>query len=344
MKFMIHPQVTSFLLRFALLAFVFSALFLFTAQSVAAQDEEVIRIPGNLVQLNVGVVDPKGRPVTNLSRNDFAIYEDGVKQSIQSFEATDRPFSVVLMLDVSGSTIAFRESFKQAAYRFLDALSPEDRVEVVAFNEKIKTIAPFTTNRRKVADAIFAADGKGQTEFYKALSFAISELDKEGNRRKAIVVMTDGIDSNLRKADRAATENAKTDAEAIAALRPDSSPELLSVLSAADKRGVTVYPLALPSGDPAHIPLPDPQILAIYTAARVRMQLLADRTGGQLTAIKGLDSLARVYNQVAADLRTLYTIAYQPSGKESKPGWRAIRIEVTQPDLIARTKPGYVAR
>jgi VWFA-related protein len=248
------------------------------------------------------------------------------------------------MLDVSGSTIAFRETFKQAAYRFLDALAPDDRVEVIAFNEKIKTIAPFTTNKRKVADAIFAADGKGQTEFYKALSFAISELDKEGNRRKAVVVMTDGLDSNLRRADRAATENAKSDAEAIGALRPEASPELLSVLAAADKRGVTVFPLALPSGDPAHIPLPDPQIMAIYTAARARLQLLADRTGGQLTAINRLDDLSRVYNKVAADLRTLYTIAYQPSGKESKPGWRAIRIEVAQPDLVARTKPGYVAR
>lgn len=342
---MIQPGLLRFPNKFHAFTVLFAILLFASAMNTLAQDDtEVVRVNSNLVQLNVGVVDRQGHPVTNLSRNDFAIYEDGVKQSIQSFETTDRPFSLVLLLDVSGSTITFRETFKQAAYRFLDALSPDDRVEVVAFNEKVKTLAPFTTNRKKVGDAIFYADGKGGTDFYQALSFAVSELSKEGQRRKAVVVMTDGIDTNLRKADRAAAANATTNEEAVAAVKPDASPELRNVLNAADRQGITIFPLALPSGDPSRLALPDPQLIAIYTSARTRLQTLADRTGGQLTAIKGLQDLARVYTQVAANLRTLYTIAYQPAGKELKPGWRAVRIEVAQRDLVAQTKPGYTAR
>jgi VWFA-related protein len=339
---MIHPFRVPAGFPFFILAF---SLLLLTAGSTAlAQVDDVLRVESNLVQLNVGVVNRQGHPVTTLSKNDFAVFENGVQQSINSFETTDRPFSLVLLLDVSGSTITFRDTFKQAAYRFLDALGPDDRVEVVAFNEKIKTISAFTTNRRKTADAIYMADGKGQTEFYQALSYAIGELSKEGSRRKAIVVMTDGIDTKLRLIDRAAAARATTDVDAVAAIKPDSSSELQSVLAAADRQGVTIYPLALPSGDPSRLALPDPQIIAVYTSARSRLEILANRTGGQLTAIKRLDELARVYANVAADLRTLYTISYQPKSGSSTSGWRTVRIEVAQPDLIARTKPGYLAK
>ena len=114
------------------IALIVSSLFL-TALSVRAQDEPdggKITINTTLVQLNVGVVDSQGHAVTNLSRNDFSVYEDNVLQPITSFEPTTTPFSLVLLLDLSGSTLTFRPTLKQAAYRFLDALQPEDRVAV----------------------------------------------------------------------------------------------------------------------------------------------------------------------------------------------------------------------
>src|SRR4051794_8789851 len=234
-----------------------------------AQQDDVIKVESNLVQLNVGVVDRQGRAITNLNRSDFVIYEDGVKQNIQTFEPTNHPFSLVLLLDMSGSTITFRETLKQSAIRFLEALGPDDRVAIIAFNEKIKTLSPFSSDRTKWGNAIYAADGKGTTDFYKALQYALNELQKEGNRRKAIVVMTDGIDTEMRKADRMAAANATTDEAAIASINPESSATLNAVLQEADRRGITIYPLALPSGDPKRLPLPDPQIIGIYTAARV---------------------------------------------------------------------------
>src|SRR3954463_2760664 len=124
----------TFPVRLRLSALAFATL-LCLSGAASAQDDEPIRVESNLVVLNVGVADQKGRAVTDLSRGDFTVYEDGVKQSIVSFEPTESPFSLVILLDMSGSTRNFRPTLKQSAIRFLDALNPEDRVSVVAFND-----------------------------------------------------------------------------------------------------------------------------------------------------------------------------------------------------------------
>ena len=117
------------------------------------------------------------------------------------------------------------------------------------------------------------------------------------------------------------------------------------MLDAADRQGVTIYPLVLPSGDVKRLPFVSPQITAIYTAARARLDALARRTGGQVSEIRQLQDLAKTYMAVAADVRTLYTVAYQSSGARERDGrWRAIKVETDRPDLIARTRPGYYAR
>ena len=320
-------------------------LAVFASVSANAQDpDDIIRTETSLVQLNIGVVDKQGRAVTSLTRNDFVVYEDGVRQSIELFEPAQAPFSLVLLLDMSGSTITFRQQLKLASQRFLDALAPEDRVSVIQFNAEVKSLTGFSTNRQKTAYAIEIAQGQGEKHFYKALRYALKELEKEGKRRKAIVVLTDGLDTHLRNSDRATLTKAQTNEEALATIKPDQSAELNAVLEAADRQGVTIYPLALPSGDPARLPLPTPNIIGIYAAARSRMQSLADRTGGRLNEINRLQYMAQLYREVAANLRTLYTVAYQAKGDRPRGKWHEIKVEVAQPDLTARTKPGYYAR
>ena len=169
-----------------------------------------MRVDTNLVVLNVGVADRKGSAVTDLTRNDFAVFEDGVRQQIVSFEPAAAPFSLVLLLDMSGSTINFRPTLKQSALRFIDALGPDDRVEVVAFSEKIPTLQHFTSDRRAIGFAIAEAKGKGSTSLYAALRHSLAELSKEGKRRKAVVVLTDGLDTEERKLDGRASAEAKT--------------------------------------------------------------------------------------------------------------------------------------
>jgi Ca-activated chloride channel homolog len=341
-RFFSFPALKSFCI---ILALMLVCLLLSTHSALAQDPDEKLTINTSLVQLNVGVVDRQGRAVTNLARSDFKVYEDGVLQPITTFEPAAAPFSLVLLLDLSGSTLTFRPTLKQAAYRFLDALAPDDRVAVVAFNEKTKTLERFTSDFRKVAKSIEYADGKGETHFYEALDYTLDLLAKEGKRRKAIVVLTDGLDTEMRKQDREQASSAHTNEEAIASVKPDASGPLNEVLRAADRQGVTIYPLALPSGDPKRLPFLDPVLAAIYSSAHARLQVLADRTGGRLSEIQRLEDMGWLYAQVAADLRTLYTIAYSPTNTDRTPGrLRSIRIETSSPDLITHTKTGYIAR
>jgi Ca-activated chloride channel family protein len=316
-------------------------------QQPPPQDEdETVRVDTNLVLLNVGVADRRGSAVTDLTLRDFTVYEDGVRQQIVSFAPASAPFSLVLLLDMSGSTLNFRQTLKQSALRFVDALGPEDRVAVVSFNSKVDTLADFTTDRRKIAFAIAErAGGRGDTQLYAALNHALGLLAKEGKRRKAVVVLTDGVDTENRKLDGRATAESATNDEAVASLKPDENVHLRAVLDAADRQGVTIYPLALPSGDPRRLLPLTPQQAAIYAAARARMTSLANRTGGRLHQINRIEDIGRLYAEVAADMRTLYSIAYQSSNARPRDGsWRAINIEVTRPDTIARSRPGYYAR
>lgn len=315
------------------------------ATTTPAQQDDVITTDTSLVQLNVGVVDKTGRSITNLSANDFSVFEDGVRRPILHFEPTEAPFSLIMLLDMSGSTINFRQQIYMSAVRFLDALTPDDRVAVVAFNGKgVKSLQGFTNDHNRVAYAISIATGAGSTMLYDGLKFSLKELAHEGKRRKAIVVLTDGLDTEVRNADRSIVSQAAA-AQVPTAIKAETSTPLVSVLGDADRQGVTIFPLALPSGDPKRLPMPDPLITAMYTAARTRLQLLADRTGGHLHEIRRLDDLSRLYAQVAADLRTLYTIAYQAPNPGVRDGkWREIKVEVGRGELVASTKPGYYAR
>ena len=315
------------------------------AQLANAQDpDDVITTDTSLVQLNIGVVDRQGRAVTSLTKGDFTVYEDGVKQTIQRFEPVEAPFSLALLLDVSGSTINFRQQLKLASQRFLDALAPDDRVAVIQFDAKVKQLAAFSTDRKKTAYAIDLASGQGETHFYEALRYALRELDKEGKRRKAIVVLTDGLDTLMRNEDRRTLSKAQTNEEALEMIKPQASQALNQILSIADRQGVSIFPLALPSGDPKRLPLPDPNIIGIYAAARSRLQALADRTGGRLNEIIRLEQMALLYREVAASLRTLYTVSYQAPSERPRGKWHEIKIEVVHSDLTARTKPGYYGR
>ncbi len=311
--------------------------------TVFAQDDDVIKVDSSIVRLNVGVADNKGLPIKNLSKENFTVYEDGVKQNIVSFSPTVAPFSVVMILDMSGSTLGFRETIRQSAFRFVDALAPEDRVAVIEFYDKVNLRNDFTTDRRKIGSSIAAANGRGKTQLYKALNFALEKLSAEGKRRKAIIVLTDGVDTAARDKDRDILEKV-SESNISSTLKPETSDILNSVLNRADAQGVTIYPLALPTGDPFKLADPTPIQIAMFAAARSRLEILAARTGGTLNTINRLEEMGRLYAAVAADLRALYTVEYQPSNTKKDGKWREIKIEVNNPELISRTRQGYFAK
>jgi VWFA-related protein len=313
------------------------------ATAAVAQGDDTIKVESSVVRLNVGVVDKKGHPIIDLSQSNFDVFEDGVKQQITHFEPTVTPFSVVLMLDMSGSTLGFRQVLKMSAVRFLDALGPGDRVAVIEFNEKANLRNDFTTKREIIANSINVSNGQGHTQLYKALDFALDKLSKENSRRKAIIVLTDGVDTSARDLDRAVLE--KSDPKQIdSAIKSDANPALNQVLNRADAQGVTIYPLALPTGDPAKLADPTAEQVAMFKAARERLEYMADRSGGRLNAINRLEEMGRLYAEVAAEIRTLYTIEYTPVNEKRDGKWHDIRIAVRDPNLISRTRQGYYAK
>jgi Ca-activated chloride channel family protein len=249
----------------------------------------------------------------------------------------------VLILDMSGSTLGFRQIIRQSATRFVDALAPDDRVAVIEFYDKVNLRNDFTTDRRTILHSIQVANGRGKTHLYKALDFALDKLAGEGKRRKAIIVLTDGVDTEIREKDRQVLDNL-SDGNVMSAIKPDRNDLLAQILAKSDAQGVTIYPLALPSGDPAKLADPTPRQVAMFKAARDRLQIVADRTGGTVSAINRLEQMGTLYAQVAADIRTLYTIEYQPANERRDGKWRAIKVEVTDGDLISRTRQGYFAR
>ncbi len=311
--------------------------------SVSAQDDDIIKVDSSVVRLNVGVVDGKGRPITRLNKENFTVYEDGVKQNILQFEPTVAPFSVVMLLDMSGSTLGFRETIRQSASRFIDALAPDDRVAVIEFYDKVNLRNDFTTDRRIIANSISVANGRGKTQLYKAIDFAVEKLAKEGKRRKAIIVLTDGVDSTVRDEDREILEKTKA-ADISTVIKPEKSDSLSRLLNKSDAQGITIYPLALPTGDPFKLADPTPTQIAMFSAARSRLKILAERTGGTLNTINRLEEMGRLYAAVAADLRALYTVEYQSTNDKRDGKWREIRVDVNNPELISRTRQGYFAK
>lgn len=310
---------------------------------VIGQIDDPINVETSVVRLNVGVADRQGRPVTDLERSVFTVYEDGVKQPIVGFEPSTAPFSVVLMLDMSGSTLPFRQVLKAAANRFVYALSPEDRVAVVEFYDRVNLRNDFTTNGKVILHSIDASNGRGKTRLYDAIDFALDKLAREKGRRKAIIVLSDGVDSNAQAADRDKLAE-MPDSKVPNGIQPDDYGPMAEILRKSDKLGVSIYPLALPTGDPAKLADPTPRQIEMFRAARERFAFIAQRTGATIRTINRLEDMGRLYAEVAADLRTLYTIDYQPLNYKRDGKWHSIKVEVINPELISRTRTGYFAR
>ncbi|HEY0723128.1 MAG TPA: VWA domain-containing protein, partial [Pyrinomonadaceae bacterium] len=172
--------------------------------TVAAPEEvdagDVVRVSTTLVTIPVSVMDRDGRYVPNLQKEEFRIWEDGVEQEVAFFQSVDKPFSVVLMLDTSPSTQFRLEDIQDAAISFVNQLRSDDKVMVVSFNDDIKILSEFTTDRSKLQRAIQRSKTDDGTRLYDAVDMVINQQLSRVQGRKAIVLFTDGVDTTSRRA------------------------------------------------------------------------------------------------------------------------------------------------
>ena len=159
------------------------------------QRPDVIKLDTALVTVPVFVTDRYGRFVTGLARRDFAVFEDGAQQDIASFSSTEAPFNVALLIDTSRSTRNKLGAIRKAALEFIKQLQPNDRVLIVTFDEKVQFINDFTSDHKELERAIHAVKSSYLTSLYDAVYRTVVEKLAPLQGRKAIVLLTDGVDT-----------------------------------------------------------------------------------------------------------------------------------------------------
>ncbi len=325
------------------------------------EQETTIRLDTDLVSVDISVTDRKGnRTVTGLKATDFVVYEDGVRQKITNFSTADIPFSLALMIDTSASTRDELMLIRRSARRFIDDLRLQDRITLVQFNKEIEITTPLTSDRFKLETGLNRLKLGSGTSFYDAMQTAVTDALKVGGR-KAIVALTDGVDSfgtatfeqmmpALEKAG-ASIYFLELNTESFTQagmMRDCQEREHFRFSSKQLKKYVKEY---MPGSDEAdydnHCSLPSLERMQInrrlYESARRELREVAKRTGGRVYPIRDLSELEPAYKQIAAELGTQYSLAYYPTNDKHDGKWRTLRVAIKQPGFSVQSKPGYRA-
>jgi Ca-activated chloride channel family protein len=263
---------------------------------------EVVRVTASLVSVPVSVLNRQGKYIVDLQRKDFRIYEDGVEQLIAHFSNVDQPFSVVLLMDTSGSTAPFLDQIKGAAKSFVTQLRPSDTVWPIYFHGEIKSLTTKSTNDPDLLSASIDQMNPGPvnmgTRLYDAVDFALRVL-KPQSARKAIILFTDG-------------ENTWGKAT------------MKSTLKEAAESDIAVYTLQY--GD---------------TPAQKYLQQLAERTGGRYFKAADMNMIRQSFAEVAEELRRQYVIGYYPKEMAEKGQERKIKVKVNRERIVIRARTSY---
>jgi Ca-activated chloride channel family protein len=317
---------------------------------------DIIRVNTTLVTLPVSVMDRDGRYIPNLRKEDFRLWEDGVEQSVAFFSSVDKPFSVVLMLDTSGSTRFRLEDIQDAAIAFVNQLRQDDRVMVVSFDDQVRVHAEFTSDRYRLRDAIRRTRPGDGTKLYDAVDLVMNQRLNNVDGRKAIVLFTDGVDTTSRHASYASNVR---DAEELDALIypvqydtydqvggggswpgsgrwPNSNADILGqILGGVFGRGGGRSGRGGGGGGIGNS-------RREYDVANRYLHELADRTGARSYQADSTQNLSSAFANIADELRRQYTLGYYPKTAAQAGQRRQVKVRVNQPNLAVRTRDSYI--
>jgi Ca-activated chloride channel homolog len=265
------------------------------------------------VVLNVTVLDPQMHLVTTLTKDDFKVFEDGVPQSITSFQHQDIPVSLGILVDNSGSMRAKRSAVNTSALDLVHYSNKDDESFVVNFSDEAYIDQDFTSNINKLRDGLTHIDSKGGTALYDAIMASADYLTKNAKRAKQVLlVITDGEDN----------ASSTTLEETVRRIQ--------------DLQGPVVYTIGLLYDDTG----------GGREARRARraLEMLSNETGGISFFPKNLEQVDEIAGEVARDIREQYTIGYHSTKAASLGGFRTVHVEAKAKGynkLIVRTKTGY---
>ncbi|TAK11342.1 MAG: VWA domain-containing protein [Acidobacteria bacterium] len=291
------------------------ALTLAAAGAAAVTAQQVIRSGVDLVSLNVTVTSGESF-LSGLAQDKFAVYEDGAKQDISFFSAERQPIALSILIDSSTSMDQKLSVAQEAATGFVKRLGDKDVAQVIDFDGEQRVLQTFTNDHAALEKAIRSTTVGGSTKLYNALYVAMVELKKvkaqsaDEVRRQAIIVLSDGEDTA-------------------------SAVDYEYVLDAAKRSEVLIYCIGLKSRTDSPT--------KGFKEADFVLRTLSQETGGRVFFVDLLPQLANVYQTIADELVSQYTIGYSSKNPKRDGAWRTVRVIVDAPDAAARTKPGYYA-
>ena len=270
------------------------------------QDDEVMSVNTDLVVLNVTAVDAKGEYVHGLKRADFKVFEDGREQQLTNFGVEETPFAAALLLDISGSMEGRVMLARSAAIRFLDGLREDDVAAVYSFHSKVEQVQEFS-HERDLTPRAFGLSAKGMTVLNDAVVRAATDLSKRPEKRRAILVLSDGAD-NL------------------------SSGSADKALAAALAANATIYTVDMADRTGASPPA---------AASAGALKNFASKSGGRYVPTPGGQELRAAFAEIVEELSNQYTLGYRPSNHERDGRWRSVEVKVARAEVKARTRRGY---
>jgi VWFA-related protein len=309
-----------------------------TAQPPA---DDTIKVETDLVTVPVRVTSKDSRPLTDLKQSEFRLFEDGVEQKVAYFSSVDQPFTVALLLDMSYSTVFKLNEIQSAALQFVAQLKENDRVIVIAFDEKPRILCQPTSDRKILKLAIEATRTGSGTSVYDSLDIALNKQLGAIAGRKAIVMLSDGVD----------TYSAKS-----------SKKEILHIVEEGD---VIVYPLRYDTYDDvrknrrkdAQVRYDDddkPYIYETppakgeresdYVEAREFLDAIADSSGGRVFKVSSSTNLNNAFTKIAEELRKTYSLGYYPSDERLPGVTYTLKVRIYRPDLNIRTRESFIRR
>lgn len=292
-------------------AVLLAALLIFPALILSQQDDDVIRTNTELVILNVTVTDKAGQYVPGLKLSDFTIFEDGkqvLPEGISSFSVHESPFASVVLLDTSGSMETRLSLARSAAIRFLDRLRDEDVAAVYKFDSKVEQVQEFSGGR-DLAPMAYGVKATGLTTLNDAIVDAAKALADRPEKRKAIVILSDGMDTSSRASGDKAVESA------------------LAV-------GATIYAVDMSAS--SGVGLRNPQSAAVLKG-------FAEKTGGRFVATPGGPTLREAFANIADELGHQYTIAFRPLNQKHDGKWHKLEVKTSRTELEVRSRKSYRA-
>ncbi len=273
-----------------------------------------------LVVLSATAVDRDGRPVRDLAAHEFRVFEEGRPQPVTRFStARDLRARVLLLVDASGSmgSPESSTSVRMAAVQLLAALGPDDEAALVAFDSQSRTLAPFTRERPALMRALDSLRHFGATALHDSLERAAEDVAAQGEGRRAVVVVTDGVDTTSRR-----------------------SPE--DVVARSKALDVPIYALSVVS------PLDDPRSrlftgrerpLAAH-AGQAQLDRYARLSGGGAFVVSDFPALRGAAQTIAAELKHQYRLGYDAPDGPAR--FRRVEVKSTRKGVSVRTRSGYV--